>query len=170
MNMKEHILSALREQIERWEVQLASMNESQIGAPLLPSNWSTKDVIAHVHTWQLRTIARMEAGLQDRPPVFSQWLPGVDIDDVGVTDPVNDWIYRSNRDRPWPELHQAWRSGYLRLLELAQQLDERDLMDESRYPWMGGLRLAETLLGTYDHHQEHLDKLRAWLQDHGNKP
>jgi hypothetical protein len=23
------------------------------------------------------------------------------------------------------------------------------------------------LIGTYDHHQEHLDKLLAWLKEHG---
>ncbi len=165
MYMKEHILSALEEQIARWEEQLASMGEAQISAPLLPSNWSTKDVINHVRTWQRRTTARIEAGLNDRPPEFPQWIPGVDPEEDAATDQVNDWIYRTNRELPWPEVHQSWRAGYLRLLDLAQKLSERDLLDPGRYPWMQGSPLAFVLLATYDHHQEHLDKLRAWLQD-----
>ncbi len=165
MYMKEHILSALEEQIARWDEQLASMGEAQISAPLLPSNWSTKDVINHVRTWQRRTITRIEAGLNDRPPEFPQWIPGVDPEEDAATDQVNDWIYRTNRDLPWPEVHQSWRAGYLRLLDLAQGISERDLLDPSRYPWMQGNPLALVLLATYDHHQEHLDKLRAWLQD-----
>jgi hypothetical protein len=170
MNMKEHILDALREQIERWEAQLANMGDAQIAAPLLPSSWTVKDVLTHLRTWQLRSIARIEAGLRDRLPEFPQWVPGLDPDDEAVTEPVNDWIYRSNRQQPWAEVHQSWRAGYLRLLELAQGLSERDLLDPSRYPWMGGSPLAFVLLGTYDHHQEHLDMLQAWLQDHGSKP
>ena len=39
MNMKEHVLTALREQFEAWEELLASMSEEQITTPLLPSKW-----------------------------------------------------------------------------------------------------------------------------------
>ena len=48
MNEKEHILTALRDQFNRWEELLASMSEEQITAPHLPSDWSIKDVIAHL--------------------------------------------------------------------------------------------------------------------------
>ncbi len=170
MNMKEHILSALREQVELWEKQLASMSDAQIAAPLVPSPWAARDVISHLHAWQLRSIARIEAGLNDRPPEFPQWIPGVDPNEDAATDQVNDWIYRTHRGQPWPEVRQSWRDGYLRLVELAQGLSERDLLDPSRYSWMGGLPLAHVLLATYDHHQEHLDKLQDWLQDHRAKP
>ena len=56
MNMKDHILTALREQFNRWEKLLASMSDEQITAPHLPSNWSIKDVIAHLRAWQQRSI------------------------------------------------------------------------------------------------------------------
>ncbi len=167
MNMKEHILGALREQIERWDGQLASMSAAQITAPLLPSHWSAKDVINHVRTWQQRSLARIEAGLHDQPPQFPQWIPGVDPEAEEATDQINDWIYRANRELPWPEVHQRWRAGYLRLIELAQEVPERDLLDPSRYPWMQGNPLAFVLLATYDHHQEHLDKLQAWYERKG---
>jgi hypothetical protein len=36
MNMKEHILAALREQFQSWEQLLATMNDEQINRPLLP--------------------------------------------------------------------------------------------------------------------------------------
>jgi hypothetical protein len=51
MNMKQHILAALREEFNRWEDLLASMSEEQITAPHLPSHWSIKDVIAHLRAW-----------------------------------------------------------------------------------------------------------------------
>ena len=48
MNMKEHILAALREQFESWEKLLTSLSEEQITAPHFDLDWSIKDVIAHL--------------------------------------------------------------------------------------------------------------------------
>lgn len=44
MNMKDHILAALREQFERWEELLASLSNEQIDAPHFDLNWSIMDV------------------------------------------------------------------------------------------------------------------------------
>lgn len=68
MNMKGHILAALREQSERWEELLVSLSEEQITAPRFDLDWSIKDVVAHLWAWQQISIARMEAGAHDRAP------------------------------------------------------------------------------------------------------
>jgi hypothetical protein len=70
MKMKDHILAALQEQFDSWEELLADLNEEQITAPHFDLDWSIKDVIAHLWAWQQISIARMEAGLQDRKPEF----------------------------------------------------------------------------------------------------
>jgi hypothetical protein len=46
MNGKGQILTALQEEFNRWQELLASLSKAQITAPLLPSPWSVKDVIA----------------------------------------------------------------------------------------------------------------------------
>lgn len=168
MNMKEHILTALREQFNRWEELLASMSDEQITAPLLPSNWSSKDEIAHLRAWQQRSIARLEAALFNREPVFSKWIAGSDPDSEGNTDQTNAWIFETYREQPWSEVHQNWREGFLRLLESGEGIPEKDLLDASRYPWLEGHPLAFILVASYDHHQEHFEKLIAWLREHGN--
>jgi hypothetical protein len=48
MNMKDHILAALREQFIRWEELLAGLSEDQITAPRFDLDWSIKDVMAHL--------------------------------------------------------------------------------------------------------------------------
>jgi hypothetical protein len=163
MYMKEHILAALKEQIERWETLLATMSTDQITSQPLPSEWSLKDEMAHLRAWQQRSIARFEAALSDRAPEFPAWIPGLDPDEEQGVHQVNDWIYQANREQPWQQVHREWRQVYLRLLELAQAIPEKDLLDGNRYPWLKGTTLAAILLGTYDHHQEHLDKLLSRL-------
>lgn len=162
MNMQAHILSALREQFERWEDLLAGQKAGQIQIPLRPSAWSTKDVVVHLWAWQQRSVARLEAALLERQPQFPTWLPGVDPASLPDTESVNAWIYETYRQQPWAAVHQNWREGFLRFLELGGKIPERDLLDSNRYPWLKGHPLAFILVASYDHHQEHLEKLLAW--------
>jgi hypothetical protein len=169
MNMKEHILTALREQFDRWEELLASTDTGKISAPLLPSVWSVKDVLAHLRTWQERSIARLEAAQSDREPQFPIWLAGLDPEAERNTDQINAWIYETCREQSWSQVQQDWRQGFLRFLELGGGITEKDLLDSGRYPWLQGYTLADILLASYDHHQEHLEKWIAWMQEHEKK-
>jgi len=166
MSMKQHILAALREEFNRWEELLAGMSEEQLTAPLLPSHWSIKDVIAHLRAWQQRSIARLDAALLDREPEFPKWPTAIDPDSEESPDRVNAWIYETYRERPWSSVHQDWREGFLRVLELGEAISERDLLDAERYPWMRHYPLALVLLGTYEHHHlDHLEPFLTWLQE-----
>ena len=57
MDMKEHILAALREEFEGWQVLLAGLSEEQITAPRQGEDWSLKDDMMHLWAWQQRSIA-----------------------------------------------------------------------------------------------------------------
>lgn len=166
--MKNHILAALDEIFDRWEQLLAGMHETQIVAPLLPSHLCTSDVIAHLMAWQQRSIARVEAALHDREPDMPRWIPGLEPDSEDNTDRINAWIYDTYREQPWTTIHQEWRDGFRRFLEAAEKISERDLLDASRYPWLHRYPLVLFLIASYDHHQEHLEQVQAWLQQHGH--
>jgi len=166
MSMKEHILAALREQFNRWEELLASLSEEEITAPHFDFDWSIKDVMTHLWGWQQISVARMEGGLHNREPEFPKWvteLGNVWEEDANQT---NARIYEINHEKPWTEIHQNWRNGFLRFLELGNTISEKDLLDGDRYPWLKGYSLAFILVASYDHHQEHLEKLLDWLRKH----
>ena len=164
MDMKTHLLTALREQLEQWEDLLAILNEAQLTTPLLPSHWSPKDVLSHLAAWQQISTARVEAALADREPQFPVWLPGADPDAEEMLEQINALIYATHRDQPWATVQHNWRTGYLRLLAASQRVSERDLLDSGRYAWLEGRPLVMVLLGTYDHHLEHSEALLAWIK------
>jgi hypothetical protein len=165
MSMKAHILTALQEQFDHWEDLLASLSDTQIHAPLTPSPWSAKDVMIHLWGWQQRSNARIQAALFDRAPELPAWLPGLEPDAAVATDQINAWLIEQYHQLPWTTVHQNWRYGFLRLLESSQVIAEKDLLDPSKYPWLEGHPLAFVLVASYDHHQEHYEKLVAWLQE-----
>jgi hypothetical protein len=166
MNMKEHILAALREQFSLWEELLAWLSEEQIITPRFDLNWSIKDIINHLWGWQQISVARMNGGVLNRAPEFPIWLtqfPGGWEENASLT---NDWIFKNFHKRSWAETYQHWREGYFRLLSLGEMISERDLLDANRYVWLNGYSLAMILVASYDHHQEHLEKLTIWIQQH----
>ncbi|MBP7600381.1 MAG: ClbS/DfsB family four-helix bundle protein [Thermoflexales bacterium] len=163
MNMKSHILAALREQLEAWEATLARLGEAAIVARAVPSDWSIKDELAHLWAWQQRTLARVEAARLDREPEFPAWPFDPNDESEEGTERINTWIYETNRDLPWSTVHQNWRDCFLRVLDAAERISERDMLDSGRYAWLNGHAIAVFLLGTYDHHQEHFEKLSTRL-------
>ncbi len=164
MNMKEHILAALEEQFNHWEELLKNLSEEQITMPRFDHDWSIKDVIAHLWAWQQISTARMEAAVDDREPEFPKWIAEQDGDWEDNADQTNARIYETNHAKSWSEVYQNWREGFLRLLDAAEPIPEKDLLDASRYSWLQGYSLAFVLVASYDHHQEHLEKVIAALQ------
>ena len=168
MNMKEHILAALREQFESWEDLLVSLSEEQINTPYFDFDWSVKDVIAHLWAWQQISIARVQAGVLDKEPQYPEWIVSIGEDWEESADRVNALTFENNHGKPWSDIYQSWRAGFLGFLEVGNEISERNLLDGDRYPWLKGYSLAFILVASYDHHQEHLEKLTDWLQEQRN--
>ncbi len=166
MNMKEHILAALQEQFESWQALLEKLDESQVSVPLAPSSWTIEDVVNHLWAWQQRTLARAEAALAGGEPRFPSWPEDMPGDTPESLNAINHWIFEKYHGQFWQTAYENWKTGYKRLLDLMQEIPERYLLDSDRYTWMKGYSMADFLLATYDHHQEHLDSLQTWLKDH----
>jgi hypothetical protein len=134
MNMKDHILAALREQFESWEDLLTTLSEEQINTPHFDYDWSIKDVMAHLWAWQQISIARMEGGLQDSEPEFPRWIVESIHNWEEDADRVNALTFETQHHKLWSEIYQNWKNGFLQFLELGEKVSERDLLDGDRYP------------------------------------
>jgi hypothetical protein len=108
----------------------------------------------------------MEAAALDRDPVFPEWTAALPGDWEEDADQTNARIHETYHARAWPAVYQSWKEGYRRLLESGERIAEKDLLDAGRYPWLTGYSLAFVLVASYDHHQEHFEKLVDWLQRH----
>ena len=159
MSRKHGTLSALREAFDRWESLLGSLSEAQITAPEFAEHWSIKDVVAHLHAWQQRSLARLEAALHNREPAYPPWPEQFDPEAEGQPHDLNAWLYEQDRATPWADVHQRWREGFLRFLALADAIPEGQLTDKDTYPWLEGYALMDVLQGSLEHHREHAEFL-----------
>jgi hypothetical protein len=165
---KEEIAGMLKAEFGRWEALLAELSEEEITARQLDANLSIKDVMVHLWAWQRRTVARMEAALSGREPELPAWPPELDPD-ADDPAPLNAWIHAQNRERPWSSVRRDWRETFLRLIEQAEAVPEKDLLEPGRYEWLGGEPLSIILVSSYDHHhEEHYGPLVEQLKGRGH--
>jgi hypothetical protein len=157
MDSKASLIAAMRDMYERWEALLARLDGDQITLPTQDSGLSNKDVVAHLHAWQQLTIVRVQSALADGEPEMPAWLEGGDPEFEDLIDTYNARIYQVNQHLSWSAVHQAWKTGFLRLIELSEAVPEEDLLAPGRYPWLNGYPLAAVLTGTIEHHAEHLE-------------
>jgi hypothetical protein len=165
MSEKQQIQTKLSDIFSRWQELLAKLGEDQFTNPLVPSPWTVKDVIAHLWTWQQISVARMEAALHDREPNFPDWWRMFGPDPEEDVFRTNAWIYETNKDKSWSTVLSEWKAQFQYYLELTRQVPENDLLELGRYTWMGKYSLMDSCLGSFGHHEEHLDKLLARLKD-----
>lgn len=159
METKQQALILLEEEFNRWEELLSGLDEPTITAPQLAANWSVKDVVAHLWTWQQRSIARLEAALNHQEPDYPKWPAEFDPEVEGEPDQLNAWLYAAYRDKAWSQVYQDWKTDCRRYLALAGKISEAALLTPANYAWMEGGSLMGTLRGTYEHYTEH----REWL-------
>jgi len=167
MNDKTQIIGLLREQFNRWEGFLTGIDEEQITAPNRIASLSIKDIVAHLTAWQQISVARMEAALNNGNPEYPKWLAGFKPESEDDPDKINARIYIYYRQRPWLDIHREWRTRYLHFLEFAEAMPEKDLLEDGRYAWLNGYALSTVLLGSYEHHVEHLEPLDGLLPQSG---
>lgn len=148
------VLTALSEELGYWEGRLAALSEAEIVGSQLRNGWSLKDLMAHLMAWQQVTRARLVAARAGGAPVLPEWLEGSDPESEEEIHGFNARIFEIHRDRPWPEVHAEWRSGFDEVLRLGRELPEADLLEPGRFPWLDGHPLIAVLEGTLRHHRE----------------
>jgi len=154
---KATFLTNLTQGRTQWEAlmeKMAQVGEARLLAPGAAGRWSVKDVIAHV-AWGEREMLGVVRG---------HALAGSDLWQASQTE-RNEAVYWQNRERPLAEVIADEQEVYRQFLAAARALDDADFTDASRYaqmppewaPW-------QVFAGnTYDHYEEHLPSLRAWL-------
>jgi hypothetical protein len=167
MNEKTQIITMLREEFNRWEELLNGISEEQITASNRIADMSIKDIVAHLTVWQQINVARLEAAQYNKEPEYPKWHPEFDPESNEELAKINAWIYETRHERPWSDVHREWKERFLRFLELSESIPEKDLLEIGKYPWLREYPLSAVLLGSCEHHEEHLEPLLALLRQNG---
>jgi Mycothiol maleylpyruvate isomerase N-terminal domain len=127
----------------------AGVSDSQLIEPGVVDDWSVKDILAHVTTWE-------EEALQHLPLIIAGGTPPRYAAQGGI-DAFNARATEAGRRRSLAEILRRREETHARLLEFIQSQPEGTFEGQTR----ARRRLR---LDTYGHYPEHTAAIRAWRE------
>lgn len=157
---KTELLEKIRTERETLETILRKVSDDRMAQPGVESNWSVKDILAHISVWERRMIQWVEESLRGETP--ERPAPGMTWDDL---DRLNEQTYQLDRDKPLDEVSAEFRNSYQRSLKTVEALSEDDLNDPQRFEWRKSDPLWHMVAAnTFWHYKDHAETIAAWLE------
>lgn len=158
LTTKAALLETLRNERSAWDALLAEVGADRLERPGVTGEWSVKDIIAHLMSWESRPVEWLRAarsGTRPQPPAWDATL---------TEDQINAWIRDQYKAQSPTDVMAASRRSHDELMQAIEAMPEPDLTGRERFPWLNGNSLLESMGGnTYEHYREHGDAIRAWL-------
>lgn len=160
---KAELLAMMQHGQHAFEALLAPLNERQMTMPGVCGDWSIKDILVHLATWQGRVTQILEAVPRGKQP---------HLDPVIKTDEemhrFNDATCLAQRSRSLVEVQRDFRAAYHKLFVSVEALREEDLFAPERFAWKGQALWKMAEGDTYGHYADHVPVIEAWLaSQHG---
>src|SRR5258708_31311450 len=105
-----------------FEAVLAPLNAGQLTAPGVNGDWSIKDILAHLVSWQKRTLAYLDAAAHQGEPD----IEGISSD--AEMNNLNARFYAGNKSRPLADVLADFKNTYSQVVETIHVGSEEVLM------------------------------------------
>jgi hypothetical protein len=134
-----------------WQAFLASyagLPAARLTEPGVAGDWSVKDVIAHVTTWEQEALAHL-------PTILAGGAPPRYAAQYGGLDAFNALMAARWRDLSLPDVLRRQDETHRRLLEFIERAPDEQLTTETRFR-------RRLRLDTYSHYPLHAAMIREW--------
>lgn len=118
--------------------------------------WTAKDYLAHLTAWQRRMVRWFEEGAAGIARTGPE--PGFTFEQI---DGLNERDFLAGRGTPLADVRREFETTADAVEALIASLEDDDLNDPARVPWLG-FEARHTIAGnTYGHYAEHFAVLEA---------
>lgn len=161
---KAYLLDTMRKERQHWDALLSAIGPERMTQPCIAGHWSVKDVVVHITAYERWLVNWLEAASRHDFP------PPSPLDDADI-DQRNAIVYAASKDRSLDDALAEAQHTFQELLRRVETLSEWDLVDPKRTEWFvrpywnEGTALWEAIINlSYDHYQEHVPDLQAWMK------
>ena len=146
---KDQVLKRLEKAWATFQESYAGLSDPQLMEPGVMGEWSVKDILVHVTTWEEEALKYLPLILTGgRPPRYIQF---------GGIDGFNAQMAEQKRDLALPEALRQLEDTHRRLLDYLHSVPEEQFTRET--PFRHRLRLD-----TYSHYPLHATAIREWRE------
>ena len=131
----------------------AGLSDAQMAQAGVMGDWSVKDILAHVTTWEEEALKYLPLILQgSRPPRYSVQYGGIDA--------FNAQMSEQKRSLPLSEVLRQLEETHRRLIDYVCSTPEEQFTQETRFR-------RRLRLDTYSHYPIHTKAIQEWRQQVG---
>ncbi len=131
-----------------FKASYAGLSDMHLMEHGVTGNWSVRDIIAHVTSWDEEALKHLPLILNGgKPPRYSVTYGGIDA--------FNALMTERKKDFSLTEVLMELDQTHSRLIDLIQSTPEDQSIRETRF----GHRLR---LNTYSHYPKHAQAIRTW--------
>ncbi len=129
-------------------------DEQMTQRPGPQSDWSVKDLMAHITFWERHMSANVGHLLKGEPTHK--------VDDL---DAMNAQVFEDNKNRALSDVLAEFETQLSMLEAMLMGLSEDDINNPHRFPSRGGTALLNTLIGdTFGHYADHRPDLERYVK------
>ena len=143
-----HLLRRLDAAWGAFKASYAGLSDAQLMKPGVTGDWSVRDILAHVTTWEEEALTHLPLILEGgTPPRYSVKYGGIDAFNARMTEQKARLSLSAVR-RQLDGTHR-------RLIDFIQRAPEDQLSRETRFR-------RRLRLDTYSHYPQHAEAIRQW--------
>jgi selenocysteine lyase/cysteine desulfurase len=141
------LLGRIHSAWQRLEQSYAGLSDARLTEPGVAGDWSVKDILAHVTTWEEESLKYLPLIVEGgRPPKYARY-GGIDAFNAMMTD--------QKRGLSLSDVRQQMHEIHARLIDYLQGVPEEQLIRETRFR-------RRLRLDTYRHYLEHARMIGEW--------
>lgn len=154
-NMNKHeLIEQIRTERGLLEETLARLTHTQMLLPGVDGEWSVKDALAHISTWERWMIRWTNSLLQGETP---------DTPEPWDVERMNAETHARVKDIPLGDVLEEFRQSYWDSITLAENLSEEQLQTVHDDTWPMGPLWSGIAANTNWHYKEHRADIQKWL-------
>jgi hypothetical protein len=145
---KARVLERLEERWREFGESLEGLSEGELTREAIVGEWTARDLMAHVTTWEEETLKLLPEILAGRrTPKYSTLYGGVDA--------FNAQSHERKRRLGLEEVRQQMEETHGRLVGYLESVAEEVFEGNGRF-------VRRLRLDTYGHYREHAEQVREW--------
>lgn len=145
---KTQLLNKLEQAWAALQASYAGLTDAQLMEPGAAGDWSVKEILAHVTTWEEEALKYLPLILEGgRPPRYSVMYGGVDAFNAQMTE--------AKRRLPLADVLAQLAETHRRLVAYIENAPDEQFTTDTRFR-------RRVRLDTYGHYPVHTEAIRAW--------
>ena len=147
---RQQLLQRMDKAWRNFQESYAGLSEAQLLMPGVTGDWSIRDILAHVTTWEQEALKHLPTILKGRrPPRYSVTHGGINAFNAQTT--------QQKKNLTLSEVRRQLEDTHQRLIALVESVPEEHLRSET--PFRRRLRLD-----SYSHYPGHAAAIRRWRE------